>query len=276
MIGFTYDENVSGYEALKSAILRQSSPSSIVPSDPFEAWARWKRQFEAGAERYRKKSGKVPVLIIDNVNWFTNEDNDFEKSKKFLAEIQDRAKEWADEKKVKVVFVSSTGNAIHFMQGRSSWSRCDSVMEIGDIPFEDATKYLEHKGLTKEIAAKCVSELSGGRVSLLKMMAASLSSGMKYEQLKVQQMEEVRGDFVRAGFYLDDTQGKYIKSIVQELLNKDGKISITSAVIQSHFKDLFPMLLSSQVIAHHVSDNSITFESQRAATFAKAVLTKDK
>jgi hypothetical protein len=195
----------------------------------------------------------------------------------FLLELQDLSKTWTDEKKVKVVFVSSTGNAV-FMRGRSSWSRCDSVVEVGEVSFEDGLKFLLGKGMPEQIAKDCVFELTGSRVSLLKEMAFLLSSGVKYEALKEQQMQEVKGDFARAGFFMENDRGIYIKSIIQALCEqKDGKLPIESTVIhQKHWEDLFPILPNSQVIAHHASDNSVTFESQRAATFAKSIYTSAK
>ncbi len=131
--------------------------------------------------------------------------------------------------------------------------------------------------MPEKIAKDCVYELVGGRVSHLKKMGLLLASGIKYEDLKKQQMEKVRGDFDRAGYFYDNDEGRYIRSIVQALLaSKDGKLPIESHVIQKRRKDLFPLLLNFQVIAHHASDNSVTFESQRSATYAKSISTNSK
>jgi deoxycytidine triphosphate deaminase len=53
--------------------------------------------------------------------------------------------------KITVVFVSSTGNAVLFMRGRSSWSRCGSVVEVGDVSFEDGLKILLMKAVPEKL-----------------------------------------------------------------------------------------------------------------------------
>jgi hypothetical protein len=98
-------------------------------------------------------------------------------------------------------------------------------------------------------------------------MGSQLSNGIRYDVLKKEETQKVRGEFGRP----------YMRSLVQALLaSKDGKLQIESPAIQIRRKDLFPMFLNFQVITHHISDNSVTFESQRAARFARSISSNAK
>ena len=69
--------------------------------------------FSHVAIKYKQEYGKIPVLIIDNVNRLA-EDN-----QKILDRFQDYAKYAADEGIVTVVFVSSEGRVPRRMKGKS-------------------------------------------------------------------------------------------------------------------------------------------------------------
>jgi len=64
--------------------------------------------FSGVAAIYRKKRGKVPVLIIDNANKLPAQD---------LGLLQDYAKLYSDEGTIRVAFVTSGGSVPRHMMG---------------------------------------------------------------------------------------------------------------------------------------------------------------
>ena len=54
--------------------------------------------------------GQRPTLVIDQINHLPYN---------LILNLQERAKQWADEKKLRVVFVVSSGDAFRFMAGAS-------------------------------------------------------------------------------------------------------------------------------------------------------------
>jgi len=84
-------------------------------------------QLAAGAQRSAETTGKVPVLIIGNINWFARDHQDFPRSMML----------WAEERIAKVVYVCSP------MQGKSSWSHCGSSVEIEDVAFPKERDFWE-------------------------------------------------------------------------------------------------------------------------------------
>ncbi len=64
-----------------------------------------------GAE-YARKNGRPLVVIIDNVNRLA------EKNTQILEELQDFAKDTADDRILRVVFVANEGYALRFLEGK--------------------------------------------------------------------------------------------------------------------------------------------------------------
>jgi hypothetical protein len=213
---------------------------------------------------------------MDGISWLTKRDRKSKESLKLLAKLQDLAKVWADESKVKVVFISSTASSVLFLQNRPfSWSRCYYLIEVGDVSFEEAVKYLENKGISSETARICVSEITGGRVDLLRQVVHSFSQKLDYEEIKKEHESQAFASFLRSGFHLPNEEGECVRSIIKALLeSKDGTLDVTSPIIQQHRQDLFPDLVECQLIAYHPFNNSVTFYSQRVATLAKEQVKK--
>jgi hypothetical protein len=59
---------------------------------------------------------------------------------------------------------------------RSSWSRNESVLEVGDVSRDEAFQYLKLRDIDSEQAAQ-VYELVGGRIILLKHVANKILNG---------------------------------------------------------------------------------------------------
>ena len=63
---------------------------------------------------------------------------------------------------------------------RSSWSRAEPVIEIGDLSKEESMKYLSKRGIKTE-EAKRLYELVGGRILDLKFVANRSLAGQTFE-----------------------------------------------------------------------------------------------
>jgi hypothetical protein len=65
---------------------------------------------------------------------------------------------------------------------RSAWSRAKTpVMEIGDLSEEESMEYLIKKRKIKEVYAKKLFDLVGGRIIELKIVADDFLAGQKFE-----------------------------------------------------------------------------------------------
>lgn len=126
--------------------------------------------FKQFAAKFQAEHGHPAVLVFDNINAIAKHDPGL------LWELQSRAKESADEKSFKVVFVCSDGVAPALMKGKvsccrhrfngtianpatanSSWSRgpTDGVCRIGDLTQAEAKVYLTEK---RKLDARSCSE----------------------------------------------------------------------------------------------------------------------
>ena len=66
------------------------------------------------------------------------------------------------------------------MLERSSWSRNESVLEVGDVSKNEAFQYLKLRNIDGEQASQ-VYELVGGRIILLKHIANKILKGTKID-----------------------------------------------------------------------------------------------
>jgi hypothetical protein len=98
-------------------------------------------------------------------------------------------------------------------------------------------------GISEKIAESSVSELAGGRLSIL-----------KDEKLKSAPVCSV----LRRG-----SEGEH----QAPLSSSDEEMDISSHTVQKHLRNLFSELVCSHVTANHSSDQSTTLESQNAANF---------
>jgi len=236
--------------------------------DNRDALNRWGKQIIAGAERYRNRTGKVPTLIVDNVNQLARSRK--QERLELLEIMQGSAKKWADERLLKVVFMPSTGLVQMFMQERSSWSRCGEILEIDDVDQNSAVSYLKQRGVSPEVATKAYTELTGGRPLLLDRMARKVTH-MSYPEVKRAEFDKAKADFEAAGFFNKDATGEFVRGITKAILASETKrIPIDHSSIVSN-RHLFHDLLRFQVFAFHHEGNSVTFESRLAESFASSI-----
>jgi hypothetical protein len=70
----------------------------------------------------------------------------------FLERIQDFAKDCADKKYLRVVFISSDAFALPILKSQSSWTRAGAPFEIGEVDDSEAIAYLISWGVPEDQA----------------------------------------------------------------------------------------------------------------------------
>jgi len=111
----------------------------------------------AAAKYCSNHEGQRPAFVIDQINHLPQN---------LILNLQERAKQWADDKKLRLIFVVSSGDAFRFMSGQGAWSRMHFGVEVGDLSEEESVKYLTGKKIPQEQAVK-IHNLTGGRMNLL-------------------------------------------------------------------------------------------------------------
>ncbi|RIA89090.1 hypothetical protein C1645_738900 [Glomus cerebriforme] len=151
----------------------------------YPKWIRAMDAFKRGAEVYRKKHGKPPVIIYDNISQLIH------KNPEILDILQDDAKNNADERNYIAVFISNEGR----LPGRMEYK---PVMEIGDFSEKESKDYLikrctiekrEGNKITKECKIKDeqvneLYELVGGCIIDLKFAVNEFLAGQSFEDIK--------------------------------------------------------------------------------------------
>ena len=139
------------------------------------------------AAKFKAKYGRPMVLVIDSADRIAKKNPDF------LGELQDFAKDCADEGNLRIVLISSDGSALPLMMACSSWSRADKPpFEIGEISDDQAVEYLTKLGVREDEAKVAVANLTGGLFVSLNDFATASLKGMTYEQLVKQRDRALR------------------------------------------------------------------------------------
>ncbi|PKY54471.1 hypothetical protein RhiirA4_59136 [Rhizophagus irregularis] len=182
------------------------------------------------------------VIVYDNVSHLVHE------NPKILDILQDDAKHSADDRKYIAVFVCSKGSVPQRMESRSAWSRAKTpVMEIGDLSKEESMEYLIKKRKIKEVDAKKLFDLVGGRIIELKTVADDFLKGREFEEL------------LPNGLYYEVG-----KSIIGDLLNSNNKSNELSFLDFNKYFDKTEKLnevLGSNIFSYHPEKNVVTFQS---------------
>jgi hypothetical protein len=237
------------------------------------------RYIRAVAETYRKDNeGIVPVLVIDQVNNFCAT----EKGRSYLRRLQAEAKEWADNGIMRVIFISSEGEALSEMSKSSNMSRAD-ISELRDISDEQAIEfvqirqhnlYQENKDFVEEI----VRDYVGGRMKGLVKLAqcdskeeletfksmAEKSAEMTFGSFKVTLSAEKLGG-------LSETEKKKIevlKAIAIELAKAEGESLPAREIIELLGDIKEQELRQVNLFSYHV-DETYTFQNRALRTVAR-------
>jgi hypothetical protein len=70
----------------------------------------------------------------------------------------------------------------HRLTERSSWSRKQRILEVGNVSHDEALEYLRLRGIDKKLATDDYA-LVGGRIVLLQYAANNIEEGLKLESM---------------------------------------------------------------------------------------------
>ncbi|CAB5359861.1 unnamed protein product [Rhizophagus irregularis] len=233
---------------------------SDVDTPKISECAKALKTFRHASEVYKAKHDKPMVIVYDNVSYLVH------KNPKILDILQDDAKHSADDRKYIAVFVCSEGSVPQRMESRSAWSRAKTpVMEIGDLSKEESMEYLIKKRKIKEVDAKKLFDLVGGRIIELKTVADDFLKGQEFEVVKKQVLNKVEKTFRSAELLPNGLYYEVGKSIIGDLLNSNNKSNELSFLDFNKYFDKTEKLnevLGSNIFSYHPEKNVVTFQSQ--------------
>ena len=172
---------------------------------------------------FKKQHSFVPCLFIDGVDLLAKEDPSA------FVKLVDRAKHLSNSNSLKIILVSSEGKILPLIRTTSSISRAARVMEILDVPDEDAVRFLSTH--MPEDIAKAVAEVTGGRFVHLQQACGIY-------------MSEKKSNF---------DQKTVINSIKKSLVNRNVNEPLVQVLKYAHFdlsKDIMRCVLSEGSVRH--------------------------
>ena len=159
------------------------------------------------AREFKKKHNQIPCLFIDEADLL---------AKKFpsrFSELVTKAKQYANEGILRIVFVSYEGHIMSLIQSTPSYSSAANIVEILDIDDKEGKEYLVKNGLPPGLSEKVV-EYTGGRMIFL-LDAIEIYNHYRY----ITNMNK-KGDIITI-----KNEEKLLEEIKQHLLCKYTKIA---------------------------------------------------
>ncbi|CAJ0746182.1 8876_t:CDS:2 [Entrophospora sp. SA101] len=250
-INFSFEEDISFTAQLLRKILGDTSKKIDYPE-----WVRALDAFKHASIIYKKKYGKPPIIVYDNISQLVY------KNPEILDILQDDAKNNADDRKYIAVFVSSEGSVPRRMESRNSWSRAKKpVMEIGDLSEKESMDYLVNKRKISSSEANKIYELVGGRIVELKTVADDFLAGQSFKVIKQQILREVEKKFQSAQLLQKQPHHEVGKHIISALLDSK-ELSFTAFMEFFNKYEDANEVLETNVFAYHPEKNTVTFQSQ--------------
>ena len=96
----------------------------------------------------------IPCLFIDGVDLLAADEDAF-------LRLVSYAKEFANNRLMHIILVSSEGSVIPLLNETSGINRSASLIEIGDISHTKAVNFLIKGGITKTTSEKLVQRIGG-------------------------------------------------------------------------------------------------------------------
>ena len=213
--------------------------------------------------RFKSRHGSTPVLILDGADLIAKHSPDA-----FIM-LVDRAKFLANEGTLRVVLVSSEGSVMPLIAKTSSISRRAPVVEVVDIPDEEAEAFLST--VVPKDLAKGITTLVGGRfVHLLQAMViyASLPENTKHSSSMA--LDKIR----------DDMFARIVDISMDQVLDESVDIRSMGKMIVDHIlcdgyvhpksfandNDLDANVVN-KALKHLVSINILRYQSNGTAVF---------
>ncbi|CAB4488445.1 unnamed protein product [Rhizophagus irregularis] len=219
-----------------------------------------------GAEVYKRKHGKPPVIIYDNV------DHLVAKHSKILDLLQNDAKKSADDKKYITVFVSGKNSTFNKMySNKHIWPHAKKlVMEIGELSKEESMNYLVNKRGIKTIKegridtteAEKLYELVGGNIRDLSNVADKFLNNASFEDIKQHKLNRVFRKFCNAKLNKNQVYHKAGKNVIEALLYNNKMLDYLTYRKFFNNPDEADEVLEANVFAHHPEKHTVTFESR--------------
>ena len=159
------------------------------------------------AREFKKTHNQIPCLFIDEADLL---------AKIFpsrFSELVTKAKQYANEGILRIVFVSYEGHIMSLIQSTPSYSSAANIVEILDIDDKEGKEYLVKNGLPPGLSEKVV-EYTGGRMIFL-LDAIEIYNHYRY----ITNMNK-KGDIITI-----KNEEKLLEEIKQHLLCKYTKIA---------------------------------------------------
>ncbi|CAG8817244.1 206_t:CDS:2 [Gigaspora margarita] len=256
-LNISFDEHITFMSTLFRKIWGIPLESG-VSQDP--KWTRALARFQHGAEAYLKAYGKPAVIIYDNASRLTHE---------ILDILQNDAKENANYSNYISLFVTSEGSVPMRMQGRSAWSRAESIFEIPDLPKDKSMDFLDKNGIPLKEAEQFYN-LIGGRIIQLKR-AVKLFKTRSFDETKNIFMDDQLRNFTRAEILPGGLYHNVASKIIKILLEK-GQIEYIDFQEIVNDKKVADILLDSNIFSLRPSGSTINFESKLVESFIREKL----
>ncbi|RHZ49943.1 hypothetical protein Glove_508g5 [Diversispora epigaea] len=217
-------------------------------------WKRVMEIFRDASVVYKAKHGKPLVIVYDNINRLVKE------NPKVLDILQDDAKDGADGMKYVAVFITSEGSVLRRMQLRSSWSRAEDPIKIGNLTKEESLDYLIKKCNIDATKAKKLYNLIGGQILELKAAVKKLLKGKSFEDIKKQMYIKINGNLKKANLHENYKYHEIGKRVFSALLNSKELKCI-------EFEKFFNKpeeaneVLEKNIFSYHSESDTVTFQS---------------
>ncbi|CAI2190537.1 19455_t:CDS:2 [Funneliformis geosporum] len=215
----------------------------------YPSWELLSMRLSNVASYYMRKHKRPIILVLDQVDRIAKQDPIF------FGILQDFAKDHADRRSIIIVFIAT----------RSAWSRVTIPFEVGDIPDEQAIKFLQDFKIDPKIAEHVVKYLTGGRFSLLKRFLSEhqINQGKNsFEEFKEKLFWETKRDLYM--MKLPRNHEFFLK------LANVHHIEIEEA--RSYMPiDMIHKLVDINILKEH-QDFTVSFHSRYVDTYFKEVL----
>jgi len=231
-------------------------------SEPLASLDRARAALQVAATTFAATQKKPVVVVLDNVNRLPI---------RILENLQDWAKDSADNRSIQVVFVASEGSVPRQFQSRSAWSRARwPPIEIGDLDDQQAIHYLTNRRIEPCIAKEVVQYVSGGRLLLLSTAVQALHSGVSMQVLKAGALAKAHAQFLNAGLLTTtphkDSGVKLAKVLLASPTKQISFHELTRLITDASHLD---SVLRHQIFSYHPASSTVTFQSRPTQRFAE-------
>ncbi|RIA90724.1 hypothetical protein C1645_823024 [Glomus cerebriforme] len=233
---YTYYLDERNKYLLNKTVKRRTQPdvkvseNNLVPQPEIPEISKWKRAitaFKSASAMYKKKYGRPPIIIYNNVSRLIAE------HPKILDTIQDDVKDNADDQKYIAVFVSSEGSVPRRME----------YEEVNEL-----------------------YGLVGGRIMDLKIVTDKFLDEQFLEDIKQQTLTEVEKKFQSAQLFPNDLYYEIGKNIISDLL-KSKELNFLAFKKHFKKAEELNEVLGNNIFIYYPGKNTMSFQSQSVESY---------